>query len=137
MRISDWSSDVCSSDLLLQRNLVTGVGSVGAHLATGLAAQIRAQFAQLGGPARQQRDIVALACKRFGQRGADTGPGANDETHWPAFRLLATWRGTACGPGNPSCRHGLAPMIDRKSGGWGKGVSVRVESGGRRTIKKK
>src|SRR3546814_14937880 len=99
MRISDWSSDVCSSDLLLQRNLVTGVGSVGAHLATGLAAQIRAQFAQLGGPTRQQRDIVALACKRFGQRGADTGPGANDETHRPAFRLLATWRGTACGRG--------------------------------------
>src|SRR3546814_13948512 len=94
----------CDIEPLLQRNLVTGVGSVGAHLATGLAAQIRAQFAQLGGPTRQQRDSVALACTRFGQRGADTGPGANDETHRPPFRLIATWRGTDCGQAKPACR---------------------------------
>src|SRR3546814_11715346 len=92
MRISDWSSDVCSSDLLLQRRVrikavrVEDVHVVDAHAPEALVEAGEYVFAR----------TAALA--------VGAGP------HVPA---------------------------DRKRVVEGKGVSVRVDLGGRRSIKKK
>src|SRR3546814_5237238 len=82
MRISDWSSDVCSSDLPCR-------GRAGGDAARA-------------GTVRQARpDADALAQRRQRRQGT-----------------------------------GRRPRADRKSVVEGKGVSVRVERGGRRIIKK-
>src|SRR3546814_18915805 len=108
MRISDWSSDVCSSDLL--RGEVRG----------GRQAEPRGLYPRAGaGPAglrlrprqqgRSERRWIAACAKRLRvSRRARLGPRAR--------RL-----------GSPA----------RKSVVWGKRVSVRVDLGGRRIIKKK
>src|SRR3546814_1433372 len=86
MRISDWSSDVCSSDL---------------------AARIsRSQ------PSFQARTSASMRDVRSRRRGAP-----------PTAPMTARW--------NPRSRS------DRKSVVEGKSVSVRVDLGGRRIIKKK
>src|SRR3546814_15841078 len=92
MRISDWSSDVCSSDLARQ-------------------------------PARRQAE-------------GELRPGPAGRSHRPqgAQGRLALVRGQllpALPPG------GAASGEDRKSVVSGKSVSVRVDLGGRRIIKKK
>src|SRR3546814_17339726 len=88
MRISDWSSDVCSSDLRLLR-----------------APKPRWDWA-------------------FSAPSAPPPPAATS-----AFR----------GPASPSRHSALRPpgRVDRKSVVEGKSVSVRVDHGGRRIIKKK
>src|SRR3546814_16534494 len=78
VRISDWSSDVCSSDLCPAR------------------------------PARARRDVGLL------RRSGDEPTRAVD-----------------------AARREEGPLADRKSVVWGKSVSVRVDLGGRRIIKKK
>src|SRR3546814_17911024 len=94
MRISDWSSDVCSSDLHPRRG----------GLDTGLPALHRGADARLRPPWLGQVD--------------------------PA--------GEAGGVHRPEERRGDDPRrADRKSVVEGKSVSVRVDHGGRRTIKKK
>src|SRR3546814_6282239 len=88
MRISDWSSDVCSSDLL--RRVEQRAGQAGPRPAPD-------------GPPRPVR--AAHLQRRAGGQG--------------------------------QARAGPLPSCDRKSVVEGKGVSVRVVPGGRRTIKKK
>src|SRR3546814_12671157 len=105
MRISDWSSDVCSSDLarlmpLVQQQRLDGgrPGPFGAWIEPG-----EARADGVGG------DQHALAAHRRGQcQRLAPRPGAKVD-------------------------HGQ----DRKSVVQGKRVSVRVNLGGRRTIKKK
>src|SRR3546814_14959112 len=90
MRISDWSSDVCSSDL-------TDPGT------------------RLRKAAAPRRYHCRPPCPQRPRRGAgDTGNG------WPR------WQGSL-----------FDPDRDRKSVVEGKSVSVRVDLGGRRIIKKK
>src|SRR3546814_3453559 len=90
MRISDWSSDVCSSDLL-----VDALGRLAAILASHSGTRTM--------PGQPGADV--LAGRAFG-----LGPGA----------------------GQTAAHH-----PDRKRGVSGKSVSVRVDLGGRRIIKKK
>src|SRR3546814_15932997 len=101
MRISDWSSDVCSSDLgarLADPRRRTAprdhAGARQARVQDGIAPRI--SFARAGAT---QRQMVRDSRWRF-RRGRQGRPG------------------------------------DRKSGVWGKRVSVRVDLGGRRNIKK-
>src|SRR3546814_12644666 len=108
MRISDWSSDVCSSDAGLRSADAVGDGArldrrrVGRAAARGGAAARHSLSADRDGDGDRGRPTRrALAA---GLAGAD---------------LVAGDRG------------------DRKSVGWGKSVSVRVDVGGRRIIKKK
>src|SRR3546814_21121706 len=96
MRISDWSSDVCSSDLLCRR--------------------------WTGGLARPGAVVGGL---RIGR------PTAQRAGH-PQSRTAG--RGVVCSrrPGRSA-----EPAPDRKSVVEGKSVSLRVDRGGRRIIKKK
>src|SRR3546814_12247348 len=93
MRISDWSSDVCSSDRRPARSLAAPV-------------LIRRDVAAVAGLRRQAwvMRILDCPCRRFSQSAMK--------------RALRPWR-------------------DRESGVEGKGVSVRVDLGGRRDIYKK
>src|SRR3546814_16676348 len=104
MRISDWSSDVCSSDLFV----MTGTGSkqedqiitVGLEQATG------AQFKYI--PQKGGGDVAK----------AVVGNHANSSVNNPVEQI-PFWK------------------ADRKSVVEGKRVSVSVDLGGRRIIKKK
>src|SRR3546814_15276843 len=111
MRISDWSSDVCSSDLgVVSRRHRAGVGDLGARrrgtdrvghaTGSGIAlAQVRS--VDLG--------VIAEAQQVVSQQPLEVGP-----------RLFA-----------------LVGTVDRKSVESGKRVSVRVDRGGRGIVKKK
>src|SRR3546814_11827939 len=96
MRISDWSSDVCSSDLVQRRKI--GPGDL--HADRGLDA------------GRQHVDAIADRL--------DENVG---ETRYLEFGIQLL--------------DDLLHRQDRKSAVYGKSVSVRVEHGGRRIIKKK
>src|SRR3546814_18848558 len=99
MRISDWSSDVCSSDLF-----------IGEPRRFRLIGTAPAQSA----PPGLYRIEVAIV---------ETGGAAS------ARSLMLRWQ--------PLAGEVLtAPMEDRKRVGSGKSVSVRVDLGGRRFIKK-
>src|SRR3546814_15970195 len=109
MRISDWSSDVCSSDLAL-------FGLHGAMVADG--------YDDCEGDLlRRAREIV----------GPDTVIGAEPDPH---CHLTATMTQAAdflvCFKEYPH-----TDILDRKSVVWGNSVSVAVDLGGRRIIKKK
>src|SRR3546814_15780114 len=100
VRISDWSSDVCSSDLRGPRR---GAGEDRTDAAAGTApAPVVPDPRQ--GPCEARRDRVR------DQRGA--------------------LRARPAGRGDPGRQ-------DQKRAVWGKSVSVRVDLGGRRHIKKK
>src|SRR3546814_21105911 len=107
MRISDWSSDVCSSDLVLLE--VVAERPVAEHLEKGVVA-------------RGVADLVEVVVLAAGTQAAlDIG-----RAHVAAL-LRAK-------------EHVLEldhARVDRKSVVSGKSVSVRVDLGGRRIIKKK
>src|SRR3546814_11306620 len=103
MRISDWSSDVCSSDLAV---------------------------------------ILRRIARRQRQRRATEQRGRKDLfRHIPLLRLCLTLtsslRRTGAGCKKISCRGRGGFWLDRKSVGSGRSVSVRVDVGGRRIIKKR
>src|SRR3546814_12016680 len=99
MRISDWSSDVCSSDLLPCDDLV--------QRAPTQLNRIRAPFHL---DHRRTTEVLGETCGVDGRRGDDD------------LQL------------RPLQRQPL--QVDRKSVVSGKSVSVRVDLGGRRIIKK-
>src|SRR3546814_14716100 len=106
MRISDWSSDVCSSDLPVERRHLV-LHEPGAlvqdpvhHVGLGVAEPLqRGQLAERGDAVEHEPDVVEG--RGVVSHGADTTGG------------------------------------DRKSVVEGKSVSVRVDLGGRRILKKK
>src|SRR3546814_16340509 len=110
MRISDWSSDVCSSDLLATR-LQEGLS---------MAHHAEVDFALL--------DVNLAGEKSFPIADVLTGRGI-------PFAFV-----TGYGRRGVESRYAPVPVVpkpDRKSVGSGKSVSVRVDLGGRRIIKKK
>src|SRR3546814_15333680 len=119
MRISDWSSDVCSSDLHLCQRFsgVCALGTKGSALRTRVS-----QLMLLPCVRRGSRPRVLLHRRERGQ--AHPRRGARSDRRSPSRRRRRR-------------RRGRSPPPDRKSGVEGKGGSVRVDHGGRRTIKKK
>src|SRR3546814_18136510 len=101
MRISDWRSDVCSSDLmdaeLFSRLLDCVRVGLGERGEAGVGEAGGLDHAQIGGVGG---DAVLADAVFHGQNAGDL-------------------------------------FVDRKGGGVGKSVSVRVDLGGRRTLKKK
>src|SRR3546814_11918458 len=111
MRISDWSSDVCSSDLRRSR----GEGE----------ANDEECGAEPRGDASGIRGRLAL---RVGQPGAaDPRAGRNDRPLPEDVRSLL----------GAGADRGMGMRPDRKSGVDGKSGSVRVDLGGRRILNKK
>src|SRR3546814_11605547 len=113
MRISDWSSDVCSSDLRNRRGggpaLTPAVGAHRHHQRVAVDANL------------DLIDQLALALGPRAGRPADRQP--NLERTADAHAIEAPDR--------------VAALGDRKSVVSGKSVSVRVDIGGRRIMKKK
>src|SRR3546814_12327253 len=105
MRISDWSSDVCSSDLCFKRLSCT----------------------QADRPFRCLRYVLATAV----HRAADA---VHDEA---AIGIAGMEIADSCRYLHAFPRPGGAFELDRTSVVSGKSVSVRVDLGGRRIIKKK
>src|SRR3546814_15513593 len=102
MRISDWSSDVCSSDLLSNMDANSmDLSDVAANSLPGMIFDLKRN-------------------PGFAPYGPATG------------KMLNGKYATARSAGNY-----LAGLKDRKSVVYGKSVSVRVDFGGRRIIKKK
>src|SRR3546814_13168761 len=119
MRISDWSSDVCSSDLA--KPLLIPYGRLAGHLPSISAGTVLA--GEVPQELLQGRIIVVGAtasglASRYSMSMGTVMPGIKIQAH-----IL----------------QGLLDkqMIDRKSVVSGKSVSVRVDLGGRRIIKKK
>src|SRR3546814_11637024 len=110
MRISDWSSDVCSSDLVADKAGISGRGPKPA------------------GEGRREpaRELTRAQRHRVQWREIDKPPGEAMMQDDP----IAVYR--IAGGGN-----GVVHGRDRKSVVSGKSVSVRVDLGGRRTLKKK
>src|SRR3546814_11926355 len=120
MRISDWSSDVCSSDL------------------PGLDAEARQQLGndvEAGAEEGARGDHAVASLELRHQRGEDRAhPAGGRHADLGAFQQAQALL--------EHCprRVGVARVLvalDRKSVVEGKGVSVRVDPGGRRSIKKK
>src|SRR3546814_17219080 len=112
MRISDWSSDVCSSDLLADRCE---------------ADDFQLARAEPWDPPFAHREAVETT--GFAERLSADERGGAASPSGGQFRL-ARREGTAS-------RWFASNPQDRKSVGQGKGVSVRVARGGRRLLKKK
>src|SRR3546814_18225082 len=121
MRISDWSSDVCSSDLPA-RSLASALG----HCPRPGHHHKRAPGARVAVPAAK---TAALG----GAGALDCGAMAAAQ---PAVRQLGAAALAATMPGRPQPPPGSG-LRDRTSVVEGKSVSVRVDLGGRRIIKKK
>src|SRR3546814_17251827 len=107
MRISDWSSDVCSSDLRSSQ-------------INGCAYCIDMHTADARKDGETERRLYAVTAWR------------EAPFFTPRERAALAWTEALT---RLSDTH--APDADRKSVGSGKGVSVRVDLGGRGTIKKK
>src|SRR3546814_13538083 len=106
MRISDWSSDVCSSDLPLPLGLRRLAHAAAPALAAGR-----------GGAGRRREGLESQPHRRRAQSAE------------PDLPLLH--------PGGRRGEQLLHEALDRKSVVSGKGVSGRVDLGGRCIIKKK
>src|SRR3546814_14039646 len=111
MRISDWSSDVCSSDLHCRVGPGGPAGGTSAGGGAGLPG---------GRTARADRRRQA----RGDRRHADRRPQRPDNLAGGRRNLAFTVRPER-------------PAADRQSGVEGKSVSVRLDLGGRRVLKKK
>src|SRR3546814_14894400 len=111
MRISDWSSDVCSSDLAAFKGLEEGKNTE-----------------QIIESIKSRRDLGFLDWQP--ELEIDTGRKFSD-----GARAAAVIKDALAKDICPAC--GGRFYIDRKSFVLGKSVSVRVDLGGRRIIKKK
>src|SRR3546814_15571265 len=129
MRISDWSSDVCSSDLLY------GVRP------QRPPARARSPFAVDDLRRRQRCRLLrhARGQRRRRDRGLSRAHRQGDADAQMGLRLLAEPPAVrdAGAVARRDARIQEAPNPDRKSGVSGKSVSVRVDLGGRRIITKK
>src|SRR3546814_13523969 len=110
MRISDWSSDVCSSDL-----------------------------GQRDGCARSLRRGIEAPPRDHSKRRTDGEDHQQSGQHDPDAQRQGALEETFEDVATLSLRAPSSPLspTDRKSVVKGKSVSVRVELGGRRTLKKK
>src|SRR3546814_13741824 len=142
MRISDWSSDVCSSDLRPAALAVFDVPNEG----SGAAVLDRRYHLELG---KAQMSGMGKAISRPGSA-EDVGnlmdvcgptrlviPAARTGVHRSTPQLKESIESACVGSRSSQAHRRHAQREDRTSVVQGKGVSVRVEPGGRRCIKKK
>src|SRR3546814_18933194 len=124
MRMSDWCADVCSSDLLPPAQRLPAT--------VGLAPQ-EGGFPALFGAVEEHRDQAGKIVEmRVFQLHASSLLGRMSSS----VPLFGRRGGIVDRPGAGAARIGGAAPADRKSVVSGKSVSVRVDHGGRRFIKK-
>src|SRR3546814_13728077 len=104
MRISDWSSDVCSSDLPIFREEVAILGRIGQQCANFLSHRLKS-------PANHRREPVVIESETLIRVGIEVfdDPGATpDEGGFEPIFLRASHRGKGSRPqleiGRASCR---------------------------------
>src|SRR3546814_16372022 len=129
MRISDWSSDVCSSDLRREPRPIERLADIYVAEAGDqpLIEQCRLQRCRLAGEERRQDGAGERRCAR----GAD---GFQPEAGQAWMHIQSGTREQVHEAEPP--RLDIAHAPDRKSVVEGKSVSVRLELGGRRIINK-
>src|SRR3546814_16528074 len=126
MRISDWSSDLCSSDLLARAGAIIEALAQPLYLwLFGLATY--GLYVVLWGAINLVSNIVDLSMTSALQRIAPTVDAAAKAHGAAKFALTASVLSAALGP----------TLVDRKSVVQGKTVAGRVEQGGRRSLTKK
>src|SRR3546814_16876536 len=120
MRISDWSSDVCSSDL---------------H---GHHQELRRRSTRMKIAHRGDGPVMKTVPPAKGAFSREAGVDDREERPRPAARDEAGRRGEPAreDPGPLRCDPRPFPFPDRKAGVEGKSGSVPVDLGGRRTHKK-
>src|SRR3546814_15993713 len=129
MRISDWSSDVCSSDLPAGATIVGDLGGQSRMLAEQGSDGPGIEFLATDGTGKLW-DIQAGVRAAYVERGNDAWRAYFD---WvPRGRFAVSYLVRLNGAG-----HFQLPPQDRKSVVSGKSVSVSVHIGGRSMIKKK
>src|SRR3546814_13603563 len=131
MRISDWSSDVCSSDLV---ELAVVIGSPARCVSIDEAMSYIAGYSI--GLDMTVRGTEDRSFRKSGDCFAVLGPWLTtaDEIADPDDLLLSF---SVNGEKRQEASTREMPVGDRQSVGEGKGVSVRVDMGGRRSNKKK
>src|SRR3546814_13456914 len=113
MRISDWSSDVCSSDLDMHGTEMRIPAAANGHFMVNVEINNRQVLFLVDTGASQ----IALS--------PEDAAAAGIRPRRDAYT------------GRAETANGIVGMADRKSVGEGKRVTVRVDFGGRRSIKKK
>src|SRR3546814_16174849 len=133
MRISDWSSDVCSSDL-----------RAGLFRLSRLPAGVHRRLPEDGGAGHQgggggpsdPHQRAAPAYEQGGHRARSLSAGAGHGIELVLLRSDAGRQALRPVRQLPTAVQGFRGSGDRKSVVEGKSVAVRVELGGRRIIKK-
>src|SRR3546814_16835301 len=125
MRISDWSSDVCSSDLQVSQWLAQNLVALAAKLGNGSFGKINQPAQRISSPEPAEPGLFAAVEQFHPAYEICFGNGIKRPVRG-LLRLLAP-------PLLQTSRHPLA----RKIVVSGTNVSVRVELGGRLNIKKK
>src|SRR3546814_12026076 len=123
MRISDWSSDVCSSDL---------DPSGGVRLSPALRVGDDHWPRPSCPPTTAMESSRSMASPNRCQSNCSAQPRTDSRTN-PTLSVRST--ASAKPTSSPGCTN--TPEVDRKSVVWGKSVSVRVDLGGRSISKKK
>src|SRR3546814_15658158 len=118
MRISDWSSDVCSSDLAEVEEYDGGAAHVRPLSPRSRAARVATCSGGVCGTMPWPRLKM-------------NGPSASEAVIRPMPSS------SAAPPATSSQGSRLPWTVDRKSAVWGKSVSVRVDLGGRRILNHK
>src|SRR3546814_15070461 len=139
MRISDWSSDVCSSDLVAQ------LTALAEQVVAGLS--IDSAGKPVIDPAPADPAFQSLASGVYwqvaGPGGTAQSPSLWDQSLPDSPAKTDGWSSaTVAGPFDKQptlVSRRVQPDVraKRKSVGWGKSGSVSVDRGGRRTLKKK
>src|SRR3546814_12094792 len=131
MRISDWSSDVCSSDLMTggigPDAVIDAVGMEAHGFAIDNMIDIVKQKARLGTDRASALKQAILACRKGG-RVSVPGVYGGMTDKFPLGAIMEK---------GLQVKRGQTHVQERKSVVQGKSVSVSVDLGGRRIINKK
>src|SRR3546814_11134884 len=132
MRISDWSSDVCSSDL---RRHSAGLATIGERL-TGITSQLT-EIDDVGAERRLLDELMTLSSEIEDVAAATTYRFSAARAYYAlVLRRVEELREQRV-EGLQTLSEFVDRRLDRKSVVSGKSVSVRLDLGGRRVIKKK
>src|SRR3546814_13405073 len=125
MRMSDWSSDVCSSDLFFLRIPAASLHEVGHEPGTGVVGEVVDHVLRVRRAGREQQRSRSGRQRRKHKQKTNHLMIASRSTNGGRHASVASRP-----PGNRKARRMLLAFPERKSVGEGKSVSVSVRVGG-------